>query len=96
MKGIFKMVAVLLACLPLLGPIQTAGAGELTPEKVAYVKAQAEAGDAKAQCALGGMYYMGQGVSQDKRKAKEWHGKSCDKGLQLGCDAYKQLNEAGF
>lgn len=42
------------------------------------------------------MYEKGQGVRQDKKRAKEWYGKYCDSGKQLGCDAYKLLNEQGY
>ncbi len=31
MKVLFKLAAVLLACLPLLGPVHTAGADEVMP-----------------------------------------------------------------
>lgn len=49
-----------------------------------------------AQFGLGSIYYNGQGVRQDKSIAKEWFGKSCDNGNQKGCDAYRELNEAGY
>lgn len=60
-----------------------------------YTKA-ANQGFAIAQYNLGWMYYNGQGVRQDYRKAKERFGLSCDNGHQLGCDAYKNLNQRGF
>lgn len=41
------------------------------------------------------MYELGQGVRQDNKKAKEWYGKYCDSGNQLGCDEYRKLNEKG-
>ena len=41
------------------------------------------------------MYELGQGVRQDSKKAKEWYGKYCDNGYQLGCDKYRELNEKG-
>ncbi len=28
--------------------------------------------------------------------AKEWFGKACDNGAQMGCDRYKRLNEQGY
>jgi TPR repeat protein len=37
----------------------------------------------------------GQGVRQDKSKAKMLFGQACDNGLQKGCDYYRILNEAG-
>ena len=82
MKGIFKLAAVLLACMPLLGPVQTAGADELTPEMVAYVKAQAEAGNVKAQVALGAMYDKGTGVPQDYAEARRWFEKAAAQGMR--------------
>lgn len=53
-------------------------------------------GDAQAQLALGLRYATGQGVRQDIVIAKEWFGKACDNGLQQGCDAYRELNQAGY
>ena len=44
---------------------------------------------------LGAMYNTGQGVRQNFATAKEYFGKACDLGYQNGCDAYKELNQAG-
>ena len=44
---------------------------------------------------LGIMYYNGQGVKQNKSKAKKLFGDACDMGDQVGCDAYRDLNEDG-
>ncbi|QOP45693.1 tetratricopeptide repeat protein [Sulfurimonas paralvinellae] len=52
--------------------------------------------DASAQYNLGIMYENGRGVRQNKSQAKEFYGQACDNGLQLGCEAYKDLNEKGF
>ena len=60
-----------------------------------YHKA-AEQGNTKAQYNLGLMYANGRGVRQNLVIAKEWFGKACDNGLQLGCDAYRKLNQAGY
>ena len=60
-----------------------------------FEKAAAQ-GHAMAQFNLGVMYRDGKGVRQDKRVAKEWYGKACDAGYQPGCNAYRQLNAAGF
>ena len=60
-----------------------------------YRKA-AEQGIAEAQYNLGVMYDNGQGVRQNYKIAKEWFGKACDNGIQLGCDAYRELNQAGY
>ena len=84
MKVLFKLAAVLLACLPLLGPIHTAGAGEVMPGGTAnwVEKAQrdAEAGNADAQFKLGEMYDMGDGVPQDFAEARRWWEKAAEQG----------------
>lgn len=56
----------------------------------------AKSGDTKTQIALGVMYDNGNGVKQNKKLAKEWCGKACDGGEQLGCENYKRLNQDGF
>ena len=73
--------------------------GEGVPQDYAqarqwYEKAAAQ-GFAMAQYNLGVLYESGQGVQQDKQAAKEWFGKACDARVQLGCDKYRKLNEAG-
>ena len=35
-------------------------------------------------------------MRQNKSKAKDYFGKACDMGLQLGCDNYRKLNEQGY
>lgn len=60
-----------------------------------YRKA-AEQGYANAQYNLGAMYANGQRIRQNYKIAKEWFGKACDNGLQLGCDAYRELNQKGY
>jgi len=52
--------------------------------------------NAEAQLILGISYEFGKGVRQDYKKAKELFGKSCDNGLQKGCDKYRELNEKGY
>ena len=42
------------------------------------------------------MYYFGQGVKQDYKKAKEYFGKACDGGNQIACINYKKLNPWGY
>ena len=56
----------------------------------------AEQGFAAAQYNLGVMYDNGQGVRQNYKIAKEWFSKACDNGIQLGCDAYRKLNQQGY
>ena len=64
-------------------------------QAVQWYRKAAEQGLAEAQFNLGLMYYNGQGVRQNLVIAKEWYGKACDNGLQQGCDAYRELNQAG-
>lgn len=66
--------------------------------KEAFLKFQkaCDWGYAKGCVNLGVMYEDGQGVKQDYSKAKELFGKACDMKLQLGCDAYKLLNEKEY
>lgn len=49
--------------------------------------------NAYAQTFLGAMYNNGHGVPQDADIAKKWFGKACDNGSQMGCAAYKSLNQ---
>lgn len=42
------------------------------------------------------MHFEGKGTRQNKQIAKEFYGKACDFGLQMGCDKFKELNEAGI
>ena len=60
-----------------------------------WEKAAAQ-GNSKSQIMLGAIYSQGQGVRQNKQTAKEWYSKACNNGYQRGCDAYRELNEAGF
>ena len=41
---------------------------------------------------IGVAYLTGEGVEQDKWKAKDYFGRSCEAGFQLGCDMYRELN----
>ena len=42
---------------------------------------------------LGTSYFNGEGVKQDKIKAKELFGKACDGGIEDGCKGYAILNK---
>jgi len=121
----------LVAALLVLGGGSVSLAQEVTPEFVQETIVKANQGIARAQYNLGVLYVNGEGVRQDKVKAREWYeqaavqghvrayynlgvmyingeggglqnmktakewfGKACDRGLQLGCDAYRELNEA--
>ena len=60
---------------------------------IAYLfEKAAKKGLIEAQNNLGNMYYFGQGVKQDYKKAKEYFGKACDGGNQIACINYKKLN----
>ena len=59
-------------------------------------KKAANQGVAAAQYNLGGLYYNGQGVRQNKSKAKKLYGNACDGGYEPGCHNYKILNEQGI
>ena len=65
-------------------------------QAVQWYRKAAEQGHAKAQYNFGVMYANGEGVRQNYKIAKEWFGKACDNGIQLGCDAYRELNQAGY
>ena len=41
---------------------------------------------------IGALYFDGKGLRQNKATAKEWFGKACDNGSQIGCDEYRKLN----
>ena len=57
----------------------------------------AKQGDARGQAALAMFYEEGLGgLKRNRSTAKEWYGKTCDKGYQYGCDQYKRLNERGY
>ena len=45
---------------------------------------------------LGFMYGTGDGVRQNKIKAKELFSKACDGGDMSGCENYKILNKQGI
>jgi TPR repeat protein len=64
-------------------------------EAAKWFKKAADQGHASAQNNLGVMYVKGQGVRQDKSKAKMLFGQACDNGFQKGCDYYRILNEQG-
>ncbi|WP_286030687.1 tetratricopeptide repeat protein [Helicobacter pullorum] len=47
--------------------------------------------DAESCFDLGNLYYNGEGVERDYKKAMEYFGIACDLGKQKGCDAYKKM-----
>ena len=52
-------------------------------------------GQALSCHSLGIMYSRGQGVKQYHSIAKQYAGKACDLGEEMGCYDYKRYNEAG-
>ena len=72
------------------------GARQDYAQAVQWYRKAAEQGLAEAQYNLGVMYAKGEGVRQNYKIAKGWFGKACDNGLQRGCDAYRELNRAGY
>lgn len=57
------------------------------------LKPEAEKGNAEAQYAVGYMYYYGQGVVEDRRKAWFWITKSAESGNQDAIKAIGLLNQ---
>lgn len=55
-----------------------------------WIKKAAAQGNENAQINLGLLYANGLGVRQSWHQAVEYYGKSCDLGLQLGCDFYRE------
>lgn len=80
----------------IFGLSQVAFSEELTKQQIEAIEKKAFAGNAEAQFNLGVLYGEGLGVRQDASTAKNWFGTACDNGNQDGCDAYRELNEAGF
>ena len=57
----------------------------------------AKQGNIQGQGMLGYFYEEGfGGLKRNRSTAKEWYGKTCDKGHQYGCDQYKRLNGRGY
>ena len=65
-------------------------------EAIKWNRLAAAQGQADAQSNMGKIYSDGLGIRQDKKTAKKWYGKACDKGNQRGCDNYRTLNKAGY
>ena len=75
------VVATLTAC------VQTQDEHSPAAQALADLRASAEAGDAKAQFILGGMYVIGVGVPQDTAEAVAWYRRAAEQG-----DASAQSN----
>ena len=69
------ITAALLLSLSMMAFAQT-----FTPEQITIVRANAEAGDAKAQYAMGFMYDNGKGVPEDDATAVKWYTKAAEQG----------------
>ena len=59
---------------------------------VELFKKGCDGGSAKGCYNLGILYENSQSFST----AKQYYGRACDLGLQLGCDGYRTLNEKGY
>ena len=57
---------------------EPSAAQSIDPDSLASLKLAAEQGDAAAQNNLGGMYYYGDGVPQDKPEAAKWTRKAAE------------------
>lgn len=65
-----RLVAVAIALTVVSAPVNTQE--ELTPQRIADIRARAEQGEALAQNELGSLYYTGSGVLQDDAEATRW------------------------
>ncbi|MGB2887462.1 MAG: tetratricopeptide repeat protein [Candidatus Acidiferrales bacterium] len=63
--------------------------------ELASLRAQADAGDGKAQFTLGNRYYGGRGVVQDYGQALVWYRQAADRGLALAQTKLGSLYEHG-
>ena len=57
---------------------------------------QCNNGDAGSCLNLGNLYYDGDGVKQDYKKAREFYNKACEMGNALGCGALGSLYQYGL
>ena len=67
--------------------------GPFSPTKL---KAEAEAGDMRAQEELGSLYFIGDGVPADKRKAFYWYEQAAAQGSHFGYSEMGFLYEFGY
>ena len=65
-------------------------------QAIYWYKKAANQKHAQAQHNVGVMYANGFGAKQDYKIAKIYFGQACDGGHQLGCDAYKEVNQLGY
>ena len=65
-------------------------------QAIYWYKKAANQKHAQAQHNVGVMYANGYGAKQDYKIAKIYFGQACDGGHQLGCDAYKEVNQLGY
>lgn len=64
-------------------------------EKFIQMKALAESGDAKAQCYLGMMYDVGNGVERNPAQAAEWYRKAAEQGIVEAQSNLAAMYESG-
>ena len=81
MKNLLALLALLCLCLPAFG--------ESIPER----QKTAEAGDAKAQGSLGGMYYFGDGVPKDYASAYAWYKLAAYHGEKFGANMSDRVSK---
>ncbi len=82
-----KTILRLLLCAAIaLMPLAASAADD-----IATLRAQAEAGDAEAQCNLGLCYYTGNGVAKDCAEAVKWFRKAAIQGNQTAIANLKRL-----
>ncbi len=87
MKELFKIATVLLACIMLIGSVQTACAEEWTPEMIEKLKMLAKRGDRSMQTTLAYHYVKGEGDPQDYAKARYWYEQAARQGHALAQQA---------
>lgn len=61
-----------------------------------HIESAAKQGDEDAMTIMGIMYEKGLAMKCDYKKAKEWYGKACDAGDEVGCNHYKRLDSEGY
>jgi Sel1 repeat len=84
MRSIWKVVAILVACVAVIAGIGFGWRAHRAKMKLAEAarvcRLRAEQGDAQAEYDLGKLYYYGKGVPQSYAEAAEWERKGADHG----------------
>lgn len=74
--------------------LQGIGVRQDIEEGINYLKSAGNQGDVDSYMILGTLFLEGELVKRDLKKAMYYYGAMCDLGEQLGCDFYKEVNEA--